>query len=124
MNARILATALVLSIICANTVIAADSVNVYSFRQPYLIEPIFESFSKETGIDVNTVFAKKGLVERLKSEGKNSPADLLLTSNFSNLQAVVAADIAQPVSSDVLEANIPAEFRSPDGLWFGLTNRL
>jgi len=123
MNIRISATAVVLSIAAAHNAVAAESVNVYSYRQPYLIEPITESFTKQTGIEVNTVFAKKGLVERLKSEGKNSPADLLLTSNFSNLQAAVAADITQPVINETLDANIPAEFRAPDGMWFGLTNR-
>jgi len=84
---------------------------------------MFDAFTKETGIEVNTVFAKKGLVERLKNEGKNSPADILLTSDFSNLSAAVAAEITQPVSSNTLEENIPAEFRDPDNLWFGLTNR-
>jgi len=123
MNFRISATAFVLSIATFSTAIAAESVNVYSYRQPYLIEPIIDSFTKQTGIEVNIVFAKKGLVERLKSEGKNSPADLLLTSNFSNLQAAVAADITQPVSNEALDANIPEQFRAPDGMWFGLTNR-
>ena len=123
MNTRIFATALTLSIMTVNAATAADSVNVYSYRQPFLIEPIVESFTEQTGIEVNTVFAKKGLVERLKNEGKNSPADLLLTSNFSNLQAAVAADVTQPVISETLKANIPSEFRAPDGMWFGLTNR-
>jgi len=120
---RILAAAFVLCVATGSTAFAAESVNVYSYRQPYLIEPIIESFTNQTGIEVNTVFAKKGLVERLKSEGKNSPADLLLTSNFSNLQAAVTADVTQPVISETLESNIPSEFRAPDGLWFGLTNR-
>jgi len=124
MRFRIPIAAVALSMVAASsTIFAADSVNVYSYRQPYLIEPIIESFTDQTGIEVNVVFAKKGLVERLKSEGKNSPADLLLTSNFNNLQAAVAADVAQPVSSETLESNIPEHLRAPDGLWFGLTNR-
>lgn len=113
----------VLATLIGSTAIAAESVNVYSYRQPFLIEPIFEAFTKETGIEVNTVFAKKGLVERLKNEGKNSPADILLTSDFGNLSAAVAAKVTQAVESDVLNKNIPAEFRDPDNLWFGLTNR-
>jgi len=118
-----LSIAVLLTVQLASNAFAAESVNIYSYRQPYLVEPIFEEFTKQTGIEVNTVFAKKGLVERLKNEGKNSPADLLITSNFSNLQAAVAADIAQPVSSETLNSNIPEQFRAPDGLWFGLTNR-
>ncbi len=119
-----LATAVSLCTALVSTAaIAAESVNVYSYRQPFLIDPIFDEFTKATGIEVNTVFAKKGLVERLKSEGKNSPADILLTSDFGNIHAAVGADILQPVNSDVLNANVPSEFRDPDGLWFGLTNR-
>jgi len=123
MKTRLVSSVIALCVASVSTAIAAESVNVYSYRQPYLIEPIIESFTKQTGIEVNTVFAKKGLIERLKNEGKNSPADLLLTSNFSNLQAAVLAEVAQPVKSDVLETNIPAEFRDPEGTWFGLTNR-
>jgi len=102
---------------------ANGEVNVYSYRQPFLVEPIFDLFTEETGIEVNTVFSKKGLVERLKREGRNSPADLLLTSDFNNLIAAITADIAQPVDSELLTSNIPAEFRDPNNLWFGLTNR-
>ncbi len=111
------------STLFASNTLAAESVNVYSYRQPFLIEPMFEKFTESTGIEVNTVFAKKGLVERLKSEGKNSPADLLLTSDFSNLRAAVEAQVTQAAQSDVLNQNIPAEFRDPDNQWFGLTNR-
>lgn len=107
----------------AHPVAAEESVNVYSYRQPFLVEPLFDMFTEQTGIKVNTVFAKKGLVERLKREGKNSPADLLITSDFNNLNIAVAADVLQPVSSDVLTANIPEEFRDTNKLWFGLTNR-
>lgn len=112
-----------ISTLCTTNAIAAESVNVYSYRQPFLMEPIFDTFTAETGIKVNTVFAKKGLVQRLKNEGKNSPADILLTSDFSNLSAAVAADVTVAVESTVLNNNIPAEFRDPDNLWFGLTNR-
>lgn len=113
----------VLAMLIGSQAIAAESVNVYSYRQPFLIKPMFDAFTAETGIEVNTVFAKTGLVERLKNEGDNSPADLLLTSDFSNLSAAVAADVTQAVESNTLNANIPAQFRDPDNLWFGLTNR-
>jgi len=118
-----LLSASVLIATISSTVLAAESVNVYSYRQPFLIEPVFDAFTAETGIEVNTVFAKKGLVERLKNEGRNSPADVLLTSDFSNLSAAVAADITQAVESETLAKNIPAEFRDPGNLWFGLTKR-
>jgi len=120
---RKLALASTIAMLWSTIAAAAESVNVYSYRQPFLVEPIFDAFTEETGIKVNTVFAKKGLVERLKSEGKNSPADLLLTSDFNNINAAVDAEVVQPVTSDVLNSNVPAAFRDPDGHWFGLTNR-
>ncbi len=102
---------------------AVAEVNVYSYRQPFLIEPIFNAFTAETGIEVNTVFAKKGLVERLKNEGRNSPADLLLTTDSGPLYQAVEQGLTQAVNSELLEGNIPAEFRDPEGHWFGLSTR-
>ena len=58
---------------------AMEEVNVYSYRQPFLITPMFDAFTRDTGIQVNVVFAKKGLLERLRREGRNSPADLIFT---------------------------------------------
>ena len=66
-------------------VFANDDVNVYSYRQPFLVEPLFNEFTKETGIKVNVVFAKKGMAERLEREGEYSPADILLTTDISRL---------------------------------------
>ena len=102
---------------------AEGSVNVYSYRQPFLIKPIFDVFTRETGIDVNMVYAQSGLVERLENEGPNSPADLIFTVDIGRLDGAVQAEVTQPVESEVLNANIPAEFRDPDNQWFGLTNR-
>lgn len=102
---------------------AFADVNVYSYRQPDLIAPLTEAFTKDTGIDVNVVFLNKGMVERLKAEGELSPADLILTVDISRLLEAVNAGLTQSVSSPVLEANIPPAFRDPDGHWFGLTAR-
>ena len=101
----------------------ADEVNVYSYRQPELIQPLLEQFTKDAGIAVNIAFLNKGMVERLVAEGKRSPADLVLTADMSSLAAVVDAGVIQPVSSDVLSGNIPAAFRDPSNLWFGVTSR-
>lgn len=101
----------------------AAEVNVYSYRQPFLIRPILEAFTKETGIRVNTVFAKEGLVERLKAEGANSPADVLLTADVGRINDAAEAGVLQAVSSPALERNVPAAFREPGGQWFGLTMR-
>ena len=101
----------------------AGEVNVYSYRQPFLIKPMFKRFTEETGIRVNTVFAQEGLVERLINEGGNSPADLIFTVDIGRLDGAVRAGVTQAVNSDVLDQSIPAEFRDPDNQWFGLTNR-
>lgn len=101
----------------------AEEVNVYSHRQPELIQPLFDAFTAETGIKVNVAFVDKGMVERLQSEGDRSPADLVMTVDIARLSQVVEAGVTQPVESAVLAANIPAEFRDPAGHWFGLTTR-
>ena len=105
------------------TPLAAAEVNVYSYRQPDLIKPMTDAFTAETGIDVNVVFLKKGLVERLKAEGDLSPADLILTVDISRLLSAVNAGVTQPVASATLNDNIPPAFRDADGHWFGLTAR-
>ncbi len=99
-------------------------VNVYSFRQEFLMAPLIEAFKEETGIEVNIVFAKKGLINRLEAEGSNSPADLLLTSDFSKLQQAKSKGLTQPVSSGELNTNIPANLRDSEGHWYGLTKRV
>lgn len=101
----------------------AEEVNVYSNRQDFLIKPIIDTFTKETGIDVNVVFIKDGMGERLQREGRLSPADLVLTVDVSRLMDVVDKDLTQAVDSKVLEENIPAQYRDADGKWFALTTR-
>ena len=102
---------------------AAAEVNLYSYRQPFLMNPLLNAFTKETGIKVNMVYLKKGMLERLKAEGANSPADLVLTADIGNLHNLVEADLLQATKSRVLESNVPAQFSHPKGLWFGLTTR-
>ncbi len=86
----------------------ADEVNVYSHRQPELIQPLADAFTAETGIDVNIAFVDKGMAERLIAEGDRSPADLVLTVDIARLTQIVDAGVTQPVDSAVLAANIPA----------------
>ncbi len=103
---------------------AADEVNVYSFRQPFLIEPIMEKFTEQTGIKVNILFAKKGLIERVKREGELSPADLVLTTDISRLMQLENDGLTQAVDSQVLTENIPSQYRDPEQQWFALTTRV
>lgn len=102
---------------------ANGEVNVYSYRQPFLIKPMFDAFTRKTGTAVNVVYAKEGLVERLIQEGDNSPADLIFTVDIGRLTDAVNAGVTQPVSSKTLDANVPPQYRAPDGSWYGLTTR-
>jgi iron(III) transport system substrate-binding protein len=102
---------------------AAGEVNIYSYRQTYLIEPLREAFTEKTGIKTNVVFAKKGLIERIAAEGRNSPADILLTVDIGQLSDAANKNIAQAVESGTLDRNIPPQYRDPEGRWFGLTSR-
>ena len=101
----------------------AQEINVYSHRQPELIQPLVDAFTAETGITVNVAFVDKGMAERLVAEGARSPADLVLTVDIARLTQIVEAGVTQAVQSDVLEANIPAALRDEGDQWFGLTSR-
>ena len=112
----------------AMTLVAAPShadgeVNLYSYRQPFLIEPMLDEFTRQTGTRVNVVFAKKGMVEKIKAAGDNNPADAVLTVDIGRLDALHKAGLLESVDSAVLTGAIPANLRHPDGLWFGLTTR-
>ncbi|MGF1908995.1 Fe(3+) ABC transporter substrate-binding protein [Vibrio kasasachensis] len=107
----------------APTAMAADEVNVYSYRQPFLVEPMFNEFTKETGINVNVKFAKKGLAEKLAQEGEYSPADVILTVDISRLSNLTEKGLVQSVNSEILEKNIPAQYQDSDNEWFALTTR-
>lgn len=102
----------------------AEEVNIYSYRQAFLIEPIMEKFTQNTGIKVNILFAKKGLIERVKREGELSPADLVLTTDISRLVQLTSQDLTQPVISETLNKNIPSQYRDPSNEWFALTTRV
>ncbi|MDN3378833.1 MULTISPECIES: Fe(3+) ABC transporter substrate-binding protein [unclassified Pseudoalteromonas] len=116
--------AILLGFTVSAPVLADDAVNIYSFRQSFLIQPILDDFTKQTGIKTNVVFAKKGLIERVKREGKHSPADLVLTSNFSDLVQLDELDLTQTISSDTVNNNVPAKFRDDEGQWIALTKRV
>ena len=101
----------------------SDEVNVYSYRQPELVKPVFDAFTSATGIGVNVTYLNKGLIERLKSEGSRSPADLVFTVDIARLKAVVEAGVTQPVDSEILSGYTSNEFKDPENNWFALTLR-
>lgn len=103
--------------------LAQGVVNVYSNREPGLYSATLDEFTKATGIKVNAIFSEQGLAERIRTEGANSPADVLITVDIGRLQEAVDLGIAQPVKSAAVDAAVPAQFRDPAGLWTGLSLR-
>lgn len=101
----------------------SKTVNIYSYREPGLIEPLLNRFEEETGIKPVVLFAKGGLIERVESEGEFSPADLVLTTDIGNLALAKAKGISQPIESAVVKDRVPAEYQDPDGAWVALSLR-
>ncbi len=102
---------------------AQGEVNLYTYREQKLIQPLLDAFTKETGIKVNVVSASSGLEQRIKTEGANSPADVLLTVDIGRLEDAVQAGITQPIKSEVIDKTVPAEYRDPEGHWAGVSMR-
>jgi iron(III) transport system substrate-binding protein len=115
--------------ICCVTLFTADAsraeeVVVYSARIEQLIKPMFDAFTKESGIAVKFVTDKEGpLLARLKAEGKNTPADMLITVDAGNLWEAAREGLLRPVESEILETNVPAHLQDPLNRWFGLSIR-
>jgi iron(III) transport system substrate-binding protein len=121
--ARIVSATFLTTLAAGPALAQSNDVNIYTYREPGLIKPALELFTKATGVKVNTLFAADGLAERMRSEGSNSPADLLIAVDIGRLQQAIDLGVTQPVKSEVLEKTIPAQFRDPQGQWYALTLR-
>ncbi|WP_438958670.1 Fe(3+) ABC transporter substrate-binding protein [Porticoccus sp.] len=109
---------------CSTAAASAAEVNLYSARIEALIKPLLDTFTEQTGIEVNLVTGDAdGLIQRLKSEGRNSPADILLTTDVGRLYRAKEANLTQSVESATLEQNIPVMYRDDSNHWFGLSLR-
>ena len=105
--------------------IAAESITVYSARHYGGDADLFGAFTEKTGIEVTVIEAKGGaLLEKIKNEGENCPADILLTVDAARLGAAEEAGIFQPVISETLNAELPDQMRHPEGLWYGFGRRV
>lgn len=102
----------------------AEEVVVYSARNEQLIKPLFDAYTRDTGVQVKFITDKEGpLMARLKAEGRNTPADMLLTVDAGNLWQAAEEGLLRPIRSKTLQANVPAHLRDPDNEWFGLSVR-
>lgn len=103
---------------------SAAEVNVYSARKEALIKPLLDRFTEETGISVNLITgAADALLKRVEMEGANSPADVVITVDAGRLHRGKVSNLFQPVDSEATLRAIPAPYRDPDDLWFGLSLR-
>ncbi|SHF96029.1 iron(III) transport system substrate-binding protein [Desulfacinum infernum DSM 9756] len=107
-----------------NALADTHSLVVYSARNEHLIKPLFDLYSQKTGVSIRYITDKSpALIQRLKAEGPNTPADILLTVDAGNLWRAAREGLLQPVSSPALEKNIPSHLRDPQGRWFGFSVR-
>lgn len=109
--------------VSAASVAHAQTLNLYTTREPGLVQPLLDSFTKTTGIKVNSIFLRDGLAERLAAEGSRSPADVLMTVDIGVLIDLVDKGLTQPLASPVMDAAIPAHLRGAKGEWFALSLR-
>jgi iron(III) transport system substrate-binding protein len=117
-----IASALVALFLSLNSL--AAEVNIYSARKENLIKPLLDQFSAETGITTNLITAKADeLLTRMTNEGRNTPADILITVDAGRLHRAMQANVLQPVHSSIIEKNVPPHLRDPDGYWVGLSQR-
>ncbi|MBV5298526.1 MAG: extracellular solute-binding protein [Rhodoferax sp.] len=117
------AIALALTTLSTLTAIAEEVV-VYSARNEQLIKPLFDAYTRDTGVQIKFITGGEGpLMERLKAEGQNTPADVLLTVDAGNLWQAAHTGLLRPIPSKTLQDNVPAHLRDPDNEWFGLSVR-
>lgn len=101
----------------------AQAINVYTTREPPLVVPLFEAFTEETGIEVNTVHILQGVAERLQAEGDNSPADLVMMVDYGELDNLYQRGLTQPIESDLIDDVVPSNLHGPDSNWVALSLR-
>ncbi|WP_442579026.1 Fe(3+) ABC transporter substrate-binding protein [Mesorhizobium sp. ASY16-5R] len=115
--------ALAIATLFAGSALADGTVNIYSYRQPDIIKPVLDAFTAETGIKTEVLFLDKGLEDRILAEGQNSPADVILTVDIARLTNAKDKGVTQALDDAAVNGNLPAEYRDPEGHWFGVTKR-
>lgn len=119
---RVICGALLVAII-SNGAALAESLGIYTHRQPFLLEPILEAYTKKTGVEFQTVYAPKGLAARLKAEGERTEADLVLTVDISRIKELADTGLLAPLASDIVNKNVPSYLRDANDRWTALSLR-
>ncbi|MEE2698590.1 MAG: extracellular solute-binding protein [Pseudomonadota bacterium] len=113
-----------ISMVAFTSASAASQLNIYSHRQPFLINPFLEAYkNKNPDLKINIIYSSKGLAQRLKAEGKRSPADVILTVDMARLNVFADKNLLQPIESKILENNVPKHLRDIKNRWFALSKR-
>jgi len=121
---RLMFCVLLAGTVLAPTLVSAEEVVVYSARKEHLIKPLFDRYTEETGVSISYITDKAGpLLQRLRAEGKRTPADMLITVDAGNLWHAAESGVLAKLDSPVLDANVPVNLRDPEGRWFGLSER-
>jgi iron(III) transport system substrate-binding protein len=110
-------------VVISNGAALAESLGIYTHRQPFLLEPILEAYTKKTGVEFQTVYAPKGLAARLKAEGERTEADLVLTVDISRIKELADTGLLAPLASDILNKNVPSYLRDANDRWTALSLR-
>ena len=119
---RVICGALLMAII-SNGAAIAESLGIYTHRQPFLLEPILEAYTKKTGVEFQTVYAPKGLAARLKAEGDRTDADLVITVDISRIKELADTGLLAPLASDILNKHVPSHLRDANDRWTALSLR-
>ena len=119
---RVICGALLMAVI-SNGAALAESLGIYTHRQPFLLEPILEAYTKKTGVEFKTVYAPKGLAARLKAEGERTDADLVLTVDISRIKELADTGLLAPLASDILNKHVPSHLRDANDRWTALSLR-
>src|SRR5262245_25074206 len=117
------ASGMVIALLSGPALAQSGEVNLYTYRETKLMQPLLDAFTKDAGIKVNVISASNGLEQRIKTDGANSPADVLRTVDIGRLEEAVQAGITQPIKSATLDKVIPAQYRDPEGHWYGISMR-
>ena len=112
-----------LMVIISNGAALAESLGIYTHRQPFLLEPILEAYTKKTGVEFQTVYAPKGLAARLKAEGERTEADLVLTVDISRIKELADTGLLAPLASDIVNKHVPSYLRDANDRWTALSLR-
>ena len=112
-----------LMVLISNGAALAESLGIYTHRQPFLLEPILEAYTKKTGVEFQTVYAPKGLAARLKAEGERTEADLVLTVDISRIKELADTGLLAPLASDIVNKNVPSYLRDANDRWTALSLR-